>query len=109
MASEATEARPHEPSLEVFDDALMKLGSAWREDWSEFDGRTLRSQLDGLRRQFRAAVNGRDVRREIQSEVEMWGVCWTCGAFNEHCLRASALQSLQSASPAGSGRKEKER
>ena len=27
---------------------LNALGSAWRNDWSDFDGRTLRDQLDDI-------------------------------------------------------------
>ncbi len=29
-------------------EALVALGRAWRMDWSDFDGRTLRAQLEEL-------------------------------------------------------------
>lgn len=35
-------------SIEAVQQTLGALGSAWRNDWSDFDGRTLRSQLNEI-------------------------------------------------------------
>lgn len=48
-------------------DALRKLGAAWRHDWSGFDGRTLRDQLD-------LAADALDKGEEIDPDLD-WGVC----------------------------------
>lgn len=36
---------------------LQALGSAWRHDWFEFDGRTLRSQLNEIEKVLDGKMN----------------------------------------------------
>lgn len=45
--------------------AMRALGQMWREDWSEFDGRTLRAQLDDLAPLIEAEHAGEDVRERV--------------------------------------------
>ena len=37
-----------EKVLEIVRREMTAIGTGWRMDWSDFDGRTLRSQLDSL-------------------------------------------------------------
>lgn len=63
--------------------ANKELGSAWRNDWSDFDGRTLRSQLEDIESLALEVAAGtpRDealVRfRSINSLCEAGHGCWT--------------------------------
>ena len=61
--------------------ALAGLGNAWRGDWSDFDGRTLRAQLGGVETILRA--------EDPQDAADRWlmgnGVCREHACWPEHC------------------------
>ena len=66
--------------------ALDLLGSAYRGDWSDFDGRSLRAQLDDLSavlRNDKAKVRGQlfDAKEWAKSE----GICPKHGCWDYHC------------------------
>lgn len=42
------------------ENALTALGSAWRNDWSGFDGRTLRGQLDEAAEVYKGSMTYED-------------------------------------------------
>lgn len=66
-----------EERIQEVQTAMNLLGSAWRGDWTTFDGRTLRSQLDelsvalsGVPRTFDGAIWAQEWN--ICSEHECW-------------------------------------
>jgi len=71
------------PTTEDVLSLLSELGSAWRGDWNDFDGRQLRAELDDLYPYSR----GEKTREQVRA---MWGVCphggghWTyyCGDYD---------------------------
>ena len=46
----------HEEVLEVVLREMSAYGSGWRAGWSDFDGRTLQEQLDGIVKWARLAL-----------------------------------------------------
>ncbi len=52
-----------EVSLEV----MRMLGQVYRDDWSEFDGRALRDQLNELEGMIRREIAGEDVSSHAES------------------------------------------
>lgn len=58
--------------------ALTHLGQAWRGDWSEFDGRTLRAQLDDLSLIL-------DGKRTLAQFLAGCGICPDHSCWPEHC------------------------
>lgn len=60
--------------------ALELLGAAWRGDWSDFDGRTLRHQLDEL---------ASALRSDVPLDIEGWAwsndICPVARSWSEHC------------------------
>jgi hypothetical protein len=69
-------------------DALSLLGSAYRGDWSNFDGRSLRRQLDELS----AALV-----RERPFSLDRWlfeqSICPHARSWAEHCGSSTAYNS----------------
>lgn len=59
--------------------ALDTLGEAWRGDWSMFDGRTLRWQLNQLSKAL----------RQEEFNYRVWAaeqdICPACQSWTEHC------------------------
>lgn len=51
---------------------LSELGTMWRNDWSDFDGRTLRTQLDTLETIIAAEARGEDVTDRIETYRTTW-------------------------------------
>jgi hypothetical protein len=66
-------------------DALSAVGSAWRGDWSNFDGRTLRDQIDGWRRLMERAMAGECESGEADAWLNVQGICPLCG-WREYCF-----------------------
>jgi hypothetical protein len=68
------------PNVEAVASAMEALGSAWRGDWSDFDGRTLRSELGDLASHLRSdtPVTYEQLCREV-------GVCPVRRAWPEYC------------------------
>lgn len=73
--------------------ALRLLGTAWRGDWSDFDGRQLRGQLD-------------DIADRLADDAEpfdaaFWlainGICPEYGCWCEHCPEQDATYRMQCA------------
>lgn len=60
--------------------ALTCLGRAWRGDWSDFDGRTLRYQLDEL---SDALVS--DTPFDLRTWCASWGICPDGAGFADYC------------------------
>jgi hypothetical protein len=62
---------------------MQELGQCWRGDWSGFDGRTLRSELDALADLMRQPeVSDGDVVKYRYNE----GMCLTGGGhWNDYC------------------------
>lgn len=54
-------------------EAAEALGTAWRNDWSDFDGRTLRSQLEDLDAIYVKEHRGEDVTEDVRSFIEING------------------------------------
>lgn len=78
-------------------DALSSLGSAWRGDWSDFDGRTLRAQLNSWMALMERTLAGETTGEEIATWIELQGICPRCHSWWEHCLDRDA----HSANPSG--------
>lgn len=70
---------PDSPHLAQIDLALAGLGQAWRGDWSDFDGRTLRHQLD----QLRAAL--KDPAFDATRWLTLAGICPEHHCWFLHC------------------------
>lgn len=56
--------------IEIMGRELAAIGQYYRNDWSDFDGRTLRSQLAGLAAWGKQAANG-EIVDEFTSFTEM--------------------------------------
>lgn len=56
------------------------LGTAWRGDWSMFDGRTLRDQLDEL-----SEALTEDVDFSWEHWLASWGICCVHKCWAEYC------------------------
>lgn len=69
--------------------AMAALGNAWRGDWSEFDGRTLRSQLDDLDPIIRLEAAGEDVSSLVATFYALWDICDQCRSWTMHCSCAT--------------------
>jgi hypothetical protein len=61
--------------------ALRLLGQSWRSDWSDFDGRTLRSQLEGISDLLRSEQPLEDLRTWIDG----CGMCPKCANWQSWC------------------------
>jgi hypothetical protein len=61
-------------------EALGLLGSAYRGDWSYFDGRSLRAQLDEL-----AGVLTADKPFDVEAWAHVSGICPVGRGWHEHC------------------------
>lgn len=60
-------------------DLLIELGGCWRGDWSDFDGRTLRDQLDDW-------VGMKETKKEFTEFRKRWGMCsHGNGHWAEYC------------------------
>ena len=64
-------------------EAMRLLGQAWRGDWSFFDGRSLRSQLEEIAVMFRAAEAGEPT--DLAAFLLLNGICAKCEAWSEYC------------------------
>lgn len=73
-------------NAEAVAEALQMLGSAYRGDWADFDGRSLRSQLNEL-----AAA----LKSDKPFDVEVWAVisciCPVNRQWAEHCSDRSGI------------------
>jgi|GEM_PF-6932293 len=58
-------------------EALCLLGSAWRGDWSDFDGRTLRAQLQEASDVFAGKLT-------LENFLSLTGIC-PRGHWTFHC------------------------
>jgi hypothetical protein len=65
--------------------AMAALGAAWRGDWSSFDGRVLRSQLEYLADLFVKAERGEDLRGDLASFYAINEICPSCCSWTEYC------------------------
>jgi hypothetical protein len=65
--------------------AMEALGQAWRGDWSFFDGRTLRNQMEELAKMVRAASAGEPMTGPVASFIAVNGICTRCGSWLEYC------------------------
>ncbi len=68
-------------------DALDLLGAAYRGDWSDFDGRTLRLQLADLSGLLREDAGEFSVRRWAFGQA---GICPESRCWQEHCSQRAA-------------------
>lgn len=84
---------PHVESLEALNDSLGVLGGAWRGDWSDFDGRTLRAQLEDFTTLSALAIAGANVVPEAKSLPATWGACAACRCWAEYCSCGAGNQS----------------
>lgn len=67
-------------------DHLTALGGCYRGSWSNFDGRTLRTQLDDVRTLLERALAGENVADAVQRDREMHGMCPFGGShWGEFC------------------------
>lgn len=62
--------------------ALTMLGAAYRSDWMDFDGRTLRMQLDELAGFLSGTQRGFD----LEGWAVTVGICPVGGGWTENCL-----------------------
>ncbi len=60
--------------------ALRELGAAYRSDWSDFDGRSLRSELDGL-----ADALEDDAPFNLAAWRHSEGICPVSGGWAQNC------------------------
>ena len=69
-----------EENVKAVAEALQLLGTAYRMDWSDFDGRTLRSQLDDL---AGCLTSGKEF--DIQSWAAGVGICPVNRSWDNDC------------------------
>ena len=86
--SENSDRTQLEPMGEALD-ALTALGQAWRGNWSDFDGRTLRGQLSDLRKIIEKAHQGEPVTADVTGFLEGEGICSKCHSWSMWCWCAS--------------------
>lgn len=67
-------------SAESVAGCLGLLGSAYRGDWSDFDGRSLRAQLDEL-----ADALNEGTTLDVQRWAHLNGICPHARQWHEHC------------------------
>jgi hypothetical protein len=73
-------------------DHLTALSLCWRGDWSEFDGRTLRDQVEDVRAIIEAAIAGEDVTERIQRDRIGNSMCPECrGHWADYCADLPSL------------------
>lgn len=67
--------------------ALRLLGECWRSDWSEFDGRTLRSQLDDIADIAQSEEHmDRDAAKKLYGSFMMFNeICPDHACWDRHC------------------------
>jgi hypothetical protein len=65
--------------------AIEAVGQAWRGDWSDFDGRTLRHQLNELCGLMESALAGEDVKEAVAGFYASTSICPQCHGWTEHC------------------------
>lgn len=65
--------------------ALTKLGGAWRNDWSDFDGRTLRDQIYSWRTLMEKALRGELEEGEVERWLACERICPQCGSWEGSC------------------------
>lgn len=65
--------------------AIEAVRQAWRGDWSDFDGRTLRSQLNQLCGLMESALSGEDVSEAVAAFYVSTCICPQCQSWTEHC------------------------
>lgn len=53
-------------------ECLTDLGEAWRSDWSDFDGRTLRDQLYEIEDLVERECRGEDITERAQAFRTNW-------------------------------------
>lgn len=71
--------------------AMHALGAAWRGDWSDFDGRTLRDQLGVLEDALRPnapATTARALGLAL-------GICVEHGAHDSDCWECKAMRGAE--------------
>ena len=71
--------------IELVRECLSALGSAWRGSWVDFDGRTLRSQLEDISGFFDCDMDGKTVDSEYRGFCEQWGICRKELCWEEFC------------------------
>jgi hypothetical protein len=71
--------------IEIVLGAVGALGESWRGDWRDFDGRSLRSQLDELVGLARRALAGEAMTGPVAAFYETNGICPACRCWTEHC------------------------
>lgn len=86
MVSVDTGHTPAEQAL----NALSALGSAWRGDWNDFDGRTLRDQLDSWQALMRRALAGEMLEGEAEAWMRSEYICPVCRSWHEWCSEKAA-------------------
>lgn len=65
-------ATPHVESLNALNMLLDDLGEKYRNNWSNFDGRVLRSELNDITNLSARAIAGENVLEDIYSLRNMW-------------------------------------
>ena len=51
---------------------LSALGQFWRNDWSEFDGRSLRDDMDNLIEEIKDKKISTELRDQLKAQEESW-------------------------------------
>lgn len=65
---------------------MRAIGQAWRGDWGDFDGRTLRDQLSELAEIVQeAAIGVVNVPEKITWFYGGWGICRKCQSWSQDC------------------------
>lgn len=68
--------------------AIQVLGECWRGDWSDFDGRLLRAQLDDLTLIARREAEGQGVEEALAAFYAGADICTGCMAWGSNCVCA---------------------
>lgn len=64
-------------------EAMRLLGSAYRGDWSDFDGRTLRDELNELSEHL--SDDGRGTPFDLEDWAFNTNICPTARSWTQHC------------------------
>lgn len=89
------QSRAYVAQVDAVGALLVNLGGAWRGDWSGFDGRTLRDEMDEASALLCRAVRGENVLSDLARYRREHGLCpqggshWTTYCADYGCAAAS--------------------
>lgn len=69
---------------------MLALGSAYRGDWAQVDGRALKAEMSMLEQLMQAELRGDQAAAMDLFRSVTCNVCLECGQWSEHCTDPEA-------------------